>query len=129
MKLFGHKNEAPNGVSEDMVLDALRAVIDPDLHRDVVTLGFIKDLKICEGMVGFTMELTTPACPVKDQMKAAAEQVVKAVPGVTQVNVRMTAQVRQSADPWAGRAPVPGVRNIVAVASGKGGVGKSTVAV
>jgi ATP-binding protein involved in chromosome partitioning len=129
MKLFGNKNGAAPDITEDAVLDALRNVMDPDLHRDVVALGFIKDMKICEGLVGFTMELTTPACPVKEQLKTAAHDFVAAIPGVTQVNVRMTAQVRQSADPWASRAPVPGVRNIVAVASGKGGVGKSTVAV
>jgi len=75
------------------------------------------------------VELTTPACPVKDQLKRAAEQVVRDIPGVRQVNVTMTAQVRQNQDPFAGRAPVPGVANIIAVASGKGGVGKSTVAV
>lgn len=131
MKLFGKGPERPesSGVTEEQVRNALRQVIDPDLHRNIVDLGFIKDVKICEGLVGFTLELTTPACPVKDQMKAAAEQVVKAIPGVTQVNVNMTAQVRQNQDPFAGRAPVEGVRNIVAVASGKGGVGKSTVAV
>jgi ATP-binding protein involved in chromosome partitioning len=133
MKLFGgKKDESPSdngGPTEEQVLDALRQVIDPDLHRNVVDLGFIKDVKICDGLVGFTMELTTPACPVKDQLKGAAEQVVRAVPGVTTVNVRMTAQVRQNQDPWADRAAVPGVRNIVAVASGKGGVGKSTIAV
>ncbi|HEY3267862.1 MAG TPA: iron-sulfur cluster carrier protein ApbC [Armatimonadota bacterium] len=132
MKLFGKgANPAAEtaGVTEEAVLNALRQVIDPDLHRDVVDLGFIKDVKICEGLVGLTMELTTPACPVKDQMKKAAEQAVLAVPGVTRAEVHMTAQVRQSHDPWSERAPVPGVRNIVAVASGKGGVGKSTVAV
>lgn len=129
MKLFGNKSGAAPSVTEEAVLNSLRVVIDPDLHRDVVELGFIKDLKICEGVVGLTMELTTPACPVKEKLKSAAEMAVATVPGVTQVNVRMTAQVRQSADPWSQRAPVPGVRNIVAVASGKGGVGKSTVAV
>jgi ATP-binding protein involved in chromosome partitioning len=132
MKLFGKSAEAvaePEGVTEEAVLNALRQVIDPDLHINVVDLGFIKDVKICDGNVGFNMELTTPACPVKDQMKTAAEEVVSAVPGVRQVNVKMSAQVRKNTDPWADRAPVPGVANVIAVASGKGGVGKSTVAV
>jgi ATP-binding protein involved in chromosome partitioning len=132
MKLFGKSAEAVaevDGETEEAVLNALRQVIDPDLHINVVDLGFIKDVKICDGNVGFNMELTTPACPVKDQMKTAAEEVVSAVPGVRQVNVKMSAQVRKNTDPWADRAPVPGVANVIAVASGKGGVGKSTVAV
>jgi ATP-binding protein involved in chromosome partitioning len=133
MKIFGSRDAARpgdnTGPTEAQVLEALKQVIDPDLHRNVVDLGFIKELKVCGGVVGFDMELTTPACPVKDKMKAAAEEAVAAIPGVTQVNVRMTAQVRANPDPWAGREPVPGVANVVAVASGKGGVGKSTIAV
>ena len=60
-------------VTQEQVLAALRAVQDPDLHKDIVTLGFVKDVKIAGGEVDFTIELTTPACPVKDQMKAEAE--------------------------------------------------------
>ena len=73
------------------ILDTLKAIQDPDLHKDIVTLGFIKDVKINGGTVGFTIELTTPACPVKDQMKAQAESLVGALPGVTSVSVNMTA--------------------------------------
>jgi ATP-binding protein involved in chromosome partitioning len=114
--------------TEQSVLDALRSVRDPDLHKDIVTLGFVKDLKIDEGVVAFTIELTTPACPVKDQMREQAREVVSGLPGVRDVQVTMTASVR-TARPGDARAPIPGVKNIVAVGAGKGGVGKTTVAV
>src|SRR5205823_2012471 len=114
-------------VSELQVLDALRVVQDPDLHRDIVTLGFVKDIKICDSNVAFKVELTTPACPVKELLKEQAHAAVAAIPGVTLVNIEMTAQVRGRAD--APQDLIPGVRHVIAVASGKGGVGKSTVAV
>src|SRR5579884_2410199 len=113
-------------VTQEQVLETLRVIQDPDLHRDIVTLGFVKDIKICDGNVAFKIELTTPACPVKDQLKAQAQEVVRRLPGVKQVQVEMTALVRGRE-----RAPqelLPGVRHVIAVASGKGGVGKSTVA-
>jgi ATP-binding protein involved in chromosome partitioning len=111
------------------VLDALRSVRDPDLHKDIVSLGFVKNLVIDDGRVAFAIELTTPACPVKDQMREQARAAVAALPGVTAVDIEMTASVRTAIDPAAGRAPVPGVRNVIAVGAGKGGVGKTTVAV
>src|SRR5579862_2567449 len=114
-------------VTQQQVLDALRAVQDPDLHRDIVTLGFVKDVRICDGAVAFKVELTTPACPVKDLLKTQAHEAVAALPGVTQVSVEMTAVVRGREK--AAEELLPRVRNVVAVASGKGGVGKSTVAV
>src|SRR6202521_5830441 len=116
-------------VTEAAVLDALKVVKDPDLHQDIVTLGFIKNLKIDGGRVSFTIELTTPACPVKEQMREQAHAAVVAVPGVTSVNVEMSASVRAVMGPEAGRAPVDGVKNVIAVGAGKGGVGKTTVAV
>jgi ATP-binding protein involved in chromosome partitioning len=116
-------------VSESAVLDALRQVRDPDLNRDIVTLKFIKNLRIEDGHIAFSIELTTPACPVKDQMREQARQVVAAIPGVTAVDIEMTAQVRSTANVDAAKAPVPGVKNIIAVGAGKGGVGKTTVAV
>jgi ATP-binding protein involved in chromosome partitioning len=116
-------------IREDAVLEALKAVRDPDLNRDIVSLKFVKNLKIDGGRIAFTIELTTPACPVKDQMRDQARAVVAALPGVTSVEIEMTAQVRATSTPEAGKAPVPGVKNIIAVGAGKGGVGKTTVAV
>jgi ATP-binding protein involved in chromosome partitioning len=107
------------------VLNALRTVQDPDLRRDIVSLGFVKDLEVSDNRVSFTIELTTPACPVKDQLAASAKQAVQAL-GMADVQVRLTSQVTT---PWARKNTlIPQVKNTVAVASGKGGVGKSTVA-
>lgn len=113
--------------TEEAVLNALRAVMDPDLHRDIVSLGFIKDLAIDGGKIAFKIELTTPACPVKDLLKEQAEDVVKAIPGVESVEVEMTAMVRKQEVNK--EDLLPGVKSCVAIASGKGGVGKSTVTV
>ncbi|MBI3962120.1 MAG: Mrp/NBP35 family ATP-binding protein [Deinococcus sp.] len=110
-------------VTEAVVLQALQKVRDPDLGRDIVSLGFVKDLQVRGANVAFTIELTTPACPVRDKMKEEARQQVATLPGVKQVEVTMTSQVRAMAS----QRLLPGVKNIVPVASGKGGVGKSTV--
>jgi ATP-binding protein involved in chromosome partitioning len=116
-------------LDRDSVLNALRVVIDPDLRKDIVSLGFVKDLAIDGGRVAFAIELTTPACPVKDQMRDQAVAAVRAIGGVTDVDVKMTANVRSALMPETGRTPLPGVKNIIAVGAGKGGVGKTTVAV
>ncbi len=116
-------------VTEAAVLDALRVVKDPDLHKDIVTLKFVRDLQIEGGRVAFKIQLTTPACPVKDMLKSQAEAAVRAIDGVTDVSVEMTAQVRSVAPAEQGRSPLPGVKNIIAVGAGKGGVGKTTVSV
>jgi ATP-binding protein involved in chromosome partitioning len=116
-------------IDSDAVLDALRVVVDPDLHRDIVSLGFVKDVTVSNERVSFTIELTTPACPVKDQMRDQAAAAVRALPGVSGVSVNLTAKVRSASAPETGRPPLPGAKNVVAVGAGKGGVGKTTVAV
>ncbi len=117
-------------VKNEDVLRALGQINDPDLNKDIVTLGFVKSLEILGGEVKVTIELTTPACPVKEQLKTQAEDLISKIPNVKKVEVTMTAQVR----PPQGQAPgnrilLPHVKNLIAVASGKGGVGKSTVTV
>lgn len=114
-------------ISESEVLQALRAVEDPDLHRDIVSLGFVKSVQIEGGVVRALVELTTPACPVKEILKEQCEEAILGLAGVERAEVEMTAQVRS-------RGPVqddliPDVKRCIAIASGKGGVGKSTVTV
>ncbi|MDP3703736.1 MAG: Mrp/NBP35 family ATP-binding protein [Candidatus Omnitrophota bacterium] len=111
----------------EQVLNALKAVQDPDLRRDIVSLGFVKDVRVQNGQVAFTIELTTPACPVRDLMKEEARSVVAKLPGVSQVDVTMTAQVRTSIPTQPAGGLIPTIKNVVPIASGKGGVGKSTV--
>ena len=113
-------------ITEDAVLGALRKVNDPELHRDLVSLGMVKEIKVDGGLVNVTVELTTPACPLREQVEADTRAAVQALPGVEAVTVNLTASVRK---PAAGREAVAGVKHIVAVGSGKGGVGKSTVTV
>ena len=113
--------------SEERVLNELRKVRDPDLGKDIVSLGFVRNVKIDGGSVLFDINLTTPACPVKDQMRDEAEALVSALDGVTSVKANMTAEVRQA--PRMDKSALGGIKNIVAVGSGKGGVGKSTIAV
>ena len=114
---------------EDVVLTALRGVTDPELHRDIVSLGMVRELSIDGGHVGFTLVLTTPACPMRDQIDTDVRAALERVPGVDAVEIEWDAEVRGQAAREGGPAPVPGVKNVIAVASNKGGVGKSTVAV
>src|SRR5712664_124163 len=100
--------------TETAVLEALRQIKDPDLHKDIVTLGFIKDLNIDGGNVSFRIVLTTPACPVRDEMKNAAQELVSAIPGVQSVSVTMDAEVPKGRG-LSDKVSVPGVKNIIAV--------------
>ncbi len=115
-------------LTQERVLDALRTVQEPELGRDIVTLNMVRDIEVSDGgTVSFTIELTTPACPLKDEIESNARRVVAEL-GAQDVSVTWSSNVRR-AIPSQPQQLVPGVKNVVAVASGKGGVGKSTVAV
>jgi ATP-binding protein involved in chromosome partitioning len=113
-------------VTEKQVMAALSNVIEPELHKDLVTLDMVKNVEINGSDITFTVMLTTPACPLKNQIEAEARQAVMAVSGVENVTVNFDARVPQDAR-LMGQMDI-GVRNAIAVASGKGGVGKSTIA-
>lgn len=112
--------------TKEQIIEALRGVQDPELHRDLVSLNMVKNVAVCDGHVRVGIELTTPACPLKDRVRGDVEAAVRQLAGVQEVVVEFTAQVRGGA---MAQASLPGVKNIVAVGAGKGGVGKSTVAV
>ena len=114
-------------VTVDQVLTSLRTVVDPELHKDIVSMGMIKDLAIAEGKVSFNLELTTPACPFNSDIEQDVRTAISNI-GVENLDLKVTARVME------GRAIsmdelIPEVKNIIAVASGKGGVGKTTIAV
>ncbi len=113
-------------VTETQVMEALSQVIEPELHKDLVTLKMIEDLKVEGGSVDFKIILTTPACPLKDVMESDATKAVSAIDGVEQVNISFDSRVPHDSR-LMGKMDI-GVKNAIAVASGKGGVGKSTTA-
>ena len=111
--------------SQDAVLEALRQVQDPELHKDLVSLGMVKKIEFGGEKLFLDIELTTPACPLKDQIEGDVRTALAPL-GVTDLEIQWSAQVGSTRGPDVERAP--GIRNVIAVASGKGGVGKSTVA-
>jgi len=113
--------------TKELVLAALGTVMDPELHQDLVTLDMIKDVEINGGQVGVVVMLTTPACPLKGKIENDVRNALMQVPGVEKVNVKLDADVTAD-DRIFGRLQLP-IKNIIAIASGKGGVGKTTVAV
>jgi ATP-binding protein involved in chromosome partitioning len=117
-----------SAVRNEDVLKALATVEDPDLHRDLVTLGMIEDVAIEDGRVSFSLVLTTAACPLKAEIEAQCRAAVSALPSVREVVIRTTARMRKAKDPTADRKALPGVAQVIAIGAGKGGVGKSTVA-
>ncbi len=122
--MFGKTNVT---LTETDVLGALKGVKDPDLGRDLVDLGMIKDIKIGDGTVALTVNLTTPACPMKAQIERDVRTALETrLPGQWNLTIAMTAEVRGKGISETG--DIPGIKNVIAVGSGKGGVGKSTMA-
>lgn len=113
-------------VNRENVYEQLRTVMDPELHQDLVTLNMVKDVVVDGGRVRVHVELTTPACPMKEQIQADVERAVKRLPGVEAVTLEWSAKVRSSRP---ASTQLPGVKNVIAVGAGKGGVGKSTAAI
>ena len=118
-------------MTSDVVLTALKGVIDPDLGVDVVTLKFVKekDIAISGGRVTIAIEMATPSPAKRDAVAAKAREVVGALAGVSDVTVSTSFAVKSVSQPEHGKPPLPGVKNVIAVGAGKGGVGKTTVSV
>jgi ATP-binding protein involved in chromosome partitioning len=115
-------------VNEQAVLTAMSTVMDPELNQDLVKLGMVKDLKITGSDVSLKIELTTPACPLKDKIQKDAEAALRTVPGIGTFKIDWGARVRAAPQGTSKDVMLPGVKNVILVGAGKGGVGKSTVA-
>ena len=113
----------------EAVRDVLKSVHHPDLHKDIVSLGLVKNLAVTDGRVSFDLELPTHASSAREQVVARARTAAAGVDGVTEVQISDSVNVRSATAPEHGKPPLPGVKNVVAVGAGKGGVGKTTVAV
>jgi ATP-binding protein involved in chromosome partitioning len=116
-------------MTADLALAALKRVVEPDLRTDIVTLKFVKDLAVAGGRAAVTIELSSPSWQTRDRVRDEARAALLAVDGITEAEVTMTFSVRSASAPEHGKPPLPGVKNVIAVGAGKGGVGKTTVAV
>ncbi len=127
--MFGKKNPPveQNELTPERVLKALKDVQDPELRKPLVDLGMIKDVRVCGGLVSFEVQLTTPACPLKATIEEDCKAAVNTLPGVERVEISWSSMIPEGRRRE--RQGLPRVKHIIAVASGKGGVGKSTVAV
>jgi ATP-binding protein involved in chromosome partitioning len=114
--------------TQEQIIEALKKVQDPELHRDIVSLGMVKDLAVVNGKVSFTVELTTPACPLRESIETDCRKALAGISGLNAVEINFGAQVRGSKSGAGQTDLLPTVKNVVLVAAGKGGVGKSTVA-
>lgn len=128
--IFGRKKQETTdtqtgGLTPEVVVDALRSVNDPELHRSLIDLNMVKDVSVKDGVIEFEVVLTTPACPLKGTIEDDCKAALNQLPDVREINIRWSSQVPKSREQQA----LPGVKNVIAVASGKGGVGKSTTAV